>query len=176
MPQDLQTSLSITLPSHWTWAAQVKTWAVSPDLYPCELSEAGKRRCKEAVAAAAAAWGRDLPELEAEDRLAVACEKAPTVDPVIAQMREAFQVRGKEAANLLRRYISQSRDFCLEGKCRSNPVIPRCDVQYPGITYRNSSAHHPLSGRQRVTDAETDKETAVWSLAWLNVLGIADLS
>ena len=36
-------------------------------------------------------WGpgeRQLPELEAEDRLAFACEKAPTQDPVIAKVRK----------------------------------------------------------------------------------------
>jgi hypothetical protein len=38
----------------------------------------------EAVAAAIAGWGeRQLEELEAEERLAFACEKAPSTDPVI---------------------------------------------------------------------------------------------
>ena len=38
--------------------------------------------------AAVAAWGeRAISELEAEDRLAFACEKAPTEDPVTAQVR-----------------------------------------------------------------------------------------
>lgn len=47
----------------------------------------------QAVAAAKGAWGeRQLAELEAEDRLAVACERAPTSDPVIAKLRAAFQV------------------------------------------------------------------------------------
>lgn len=39
------------------------------------------------------AWGqRGLLELEAEERLAIACEKSPTQDPVIAQLRSAFNV------------------------------------------------------------------------------------
>jgi len=39
------------------------------------------------------AWGqRGLLELEAEERLAIACEKSPTQDPVIAQLRKAFNV------------------------------------------------------------------------------------
>lgn len=39
------------------------------------------------------AWGgRQLTPLEAEDRLAVACEKAPTDDPVLAALRTTFQV------------------------------------------------------------------------------------
>lgn len=38
----------------------------------------------EAVKAAVSGWGeRQLDELEAEERLAFACEKAPTSDPVI---------------------------------------------------------------------------------------------
>lgn len=41
-----------------------------------------------------AAWGeRTLVELEAEERLAVACERAPTQDPTIAKLRDAFRVR-----------------------------------------------------------------------------------
>jgi preprotein translocase subunit SecA len=43
--------------------------------------------------AAVKAWGqRGLLELEAEERLAIACEKSPTQDPVIAQLRKAFNV------------------------------------------------------------------------------------
>jgi len=39
------------------------------------------------------AWGqRGLLELEAEERLAIACEKSPTQDSVIAQLRKAFNV------------------------------------------------------------------------------------
>ena len=48
----------------------------------------------QAVGAARGAWGeRAVTELDAEDRLAVACERAPTQDPVIAKLRAAFQVR-----------------------------------------------------------------------------------
>ena len=39
------------------------------------------------------AWGqRGLLELEAEERLAIACEKSPTQDPVISKLRGAFRV------------------------------------------------------------------------------------
>jgi preprotein translocase subunit SecA len=48
----------------------------------------------QAVSAARGAWGeRATAELDAEDRLAVACERAPTTDPVIAKLRAAFQAR-----------------------------------------------------------------------------------
>lgn len=51
-----------------------------------------EKAAKAAAAAAAAAWGeRQLRPLEAEDRLAVACEKAPTEDAVLGQLRAVFQ-------------------------------------------------------------------------------------
>ena len=47
----------------------------------------------QAVKAAVQSWGsRALPEQQAEDRLAIACEKAPTEDPVTSKLRQAFQV------------------------------------------------------------------------------------
>ena len=49
--------------------------------------------CAQAVSACRQAWGeRRLSELDAEDRLATACEKAPTSDPATAALRAAFQV------------------------------------------------------------------------------------
>ena len=43
--------------------------------------------------AAVDAWGqRGLLELEAEERLAIACEKSPTQDPVISKLRDTFRV------------------------------------------------------------------------------------
>ena len=45
----------------------------------------------DAVKAAVSGWGeRQLEELEAEDRLAFACEKAPTTDPVIEKVRSGW--------------------------------------------------------------------------------------
>ena len=47
----------------------------------------------QAVKAAVQTWGsRALAEQQAEDRLAFACEKAPTDDSVTSKLREAFQV------------------------------------------------------------------------------------
>lgn len=68
-----------------------KSWAVSPELFPCELSPASSKLAQDAVDAAVAAWGeRQLDELTAEERLAFACEKAPTTDPVVEALRAAF--------------------------------------------------------------------------------------
>ncbi|CAI5493981.1 unnamed protein product [Closterium sp. Naga37s-1] len=74
-----------------------KTWAVNPELYPCQLSDATSALLTSAVEAAVASWGANsLPALEAEDRLAFACEKGPTSDPVIAALRAAFQAMDDE--------------------------------------------------------------------------------
>lgn len=71
---------------------RVRSWAVSSSLFPCELSEATQAKAKKAVESAVAAWGvRQLTELEAEDRLSVACEKGFTADQQLLQLREAFQ-------------------------------------------------------------------------------------
>lgn len=49
---------------------------------------------RQAVADAKKEWGRQqLAEADAEDRLAFACERAPTQDPVTSKLRAAFQVR-----------------------------------------------------------------------------------
>ena len=50
-------------------------------------------RLAQAVAAAKEAWGvRQLSELDAEERLAMACEKAPTSDHATSKLRAAFRV------------------------------------------------------------------------------------
>lgn len=67
-------------------------WAVSASVYPVAPSDEAEKMVNEAVEAAVAAWGqRQLDELDAEERLSVACEKAPTDDPVIQKIRSAFQ-------------------------------------------------------------------------------------
>ncbi len=72
-------------------ALKPRSWAVSPDLYPRAPSAATAAAVAAAVDAAAAAWGeRALGELEAEERLAFACERAPTEDAVALGLRAAF--------------------------------------------------------------------------------------
>mmetsp|Transcript_38121 Transcript_38121/g.107713 ORF Transcript_38121/g.107713 Transcript_38121/m.107713 type:complete len:597 (-) Transcript_38121:59-1849(-) len=67
-------------------------WKVREGLYPVGLSSEAEALVAEAVDTAVAAWGeRQLMELEAEDRLSVACEKAPTEDAVTQKLRDAFQ-------------------------------------------------------------------------------------
>jgi len=74
-----------------------KTWKVSDSLYPCELSKDAQTMLKEAVDFAVEKLGRmSQPELEAEDMLAVASEKAPTDDEVIQKLRDAFTLIKRE--------------------------------------------------------------------------------
>lgn len=68
-----------------------KTWKASPNIFPTDLSRETEQFLKSAVDFAVKHYGeRSLPELEAEDRVAVASEKAPTDDPVIQKLREAY--------------------------------------------------------------------------------------
>lgn len=70
---------------------KVKTWKVSPQIFPTELSANTEEMLKKAVDFAVATYGeRSLEELEAEDKVAIAAEKAPTQDPVIQKLREVY--------------------------------------------------------------------------------------
>jgi preprotein translocase subunit SecA len=74
-----------------------KTWKVSDSLYPCELSKDAQTMLKEAVDFAVEKLGRmSQSELEAEEMLAVASEKAPTDDEVIQKLRDAFTLIKRE--------------------------------------------------------------------------------
>ena len=71
---------------------KVKTWKASPQIYPTQLSRETEQMLKAAVEFAVREYGeRSLTELEAEDKVAVAAEKAPTDDPVIQQLREVYK-------------------------------------------------------------------------------------
>ncbi|MGB3292371.1 MAG: preprotein translocase subunit SecA [Phormidesmis sp.] len=68
-----------------------KTWKVAPQIFPIDLSPELKTALKEAVAFAAKTYGeQSLSELQAEDKIAVAAEKAPTDDPVIQRLRDIY--------------------------------------------------------------------------------------
>ncbi len=68
-----------------------KTWKASPQIFPTELSPELKSVLKEAVSFAVKTYGeQSLSELAAEDKIAVAAEKAPTDDPVIQKLRDVY--------------------------------------------------------------------------------------
>ena len=79
---------------------KVKTWKASADLFPTELSAETEQVLKEAVTLAVQTYGeRSLSELEAEEKIAVAAEKAPTEDPVVQKLREAYGLMYKTYEN-----------------------------------------------------------------------------
>jgi preprotein translocase subunit SecA len=70
---------------------KVKSWRASPEIFPTQLTKETEKLLKDAVEIAVREYGdRSLPELEAEDKVAVAAEKAPIDDPVILKLREAY--------------------------------------------------------------------------------------
>ena len=74
-----------------------KTWKASPDIFPTTLSAEAEQLLRDAAAAAVQQYGeRSLPELEAEDKIATAAEKAPTTDPAIQKLRSAYQTVRRE--------------------------------------------------------------------------------
>ncbi len=76
---------------------KVKTWKATPSIFPTDISVEAKALLKDAVDYAVATLGaQTLPELEAEDQLAIASEKAPTNDPVIQKLRAAYKLIRQE--------------------------------------------------------------------------------
>ena len=74
-----------------------KTWKASPQIFPTELSTAAQDLLKETVKFAVKQYGeQSLPELEAEEKIAVAAENAPIDDPVLEKLRSAYQAVRKE--------------------------------------------------------------------------------
>jgi len=76
---------------------KVKTWKVSQQIFPTQLAKETEQKLKEAVNFAVKNYGeRSLPELEAEDKIAVAAEKAPTDDQVIQKLRDVYKAIREE--------------------------------------------------------------------------------
>ncbi|WP_019505674.1 preprotein translocase subunit SecA [Pleurocapsa sp. PCC 7319] len=76
---------------------KVKTWKASPQIFPTELSSEAENMLKETVKFAVQQYGeQSLPELEAEEKIAVAAENAPVDDPVLQKLREVYKVIRKE--------------------------------------------------------------------------------
>jgi preprotein translocase subunit SecA len=78
-----------------------KTWKASPDIFPTTLTGETEQLLRDAAATAVQQYGeRSLPELEAEDKIATAAEKAPTTDPAIQKLRLAYQAVRREYETL----------------------------------------------------------------------------
>ena len=71
---------------------KVKSWKASAQIFPTELSTETKEMLKETVKFAVQQYGeQSLPELEAEEKIAIAAENAPVDDPVVAKLREVYK-------------------------------------------------------------------------------------
>ncbi|HEY9601830.1 MAG TPA: preprotein translocase subunit SecA [Allocoleopsis sp.] len=83
---------------------KVKTWKASPQIFPTQLSQQTEKLLKDAVTFAVQRYGeRSLPELEAEDKVAVASENAPTDDPVVQKLREVYKAIRREYEEFTKR-------------------------------------------------------------------------
>ena len=83
---------------------KVKTWKASPQIFPTQLSKGTEQQLKDAVSFAVQHYGeRSLPELEAEEKVAVAAEKAPTDDPVIQKLRAVYKAVREEYEEFTKR-------------------------------------------------------------------------
>ncbi|MEG4810045.1 preprotein translocase subunit SecA [Microcoleus sp. F8-D3] len=78
-------------------AKKVKSWKASAQIFPTQLSKNAEQMLKAAVDFAVKEYGeRSLSELQADDIVAIASEKAPTKDPVIQKLREAYNLTRSE--------------------------------------------------------------------------------
>ena len=70
-----------------------KTWKASPEIFPTDLSGETEKALKDAVAFAVKTYGpQSLSELDAEDKIATAAEKAPTEDQAIQKLRDVYKL------------------------------------------------------------------------------------
>ena len=72
---------------------KAKNWSPSDsDIFPTRLSSEIEKMLKDMLKIAVDNYGQQsLSELEAEEKIAVASEKAPTEDPVIKKLREVYK-------------------------------------------------------------------------------------
>ncbi|MGK7931081.1 MAG: preprotein translocase subunit SecA [Microcystaceae cyanobacterium] len=79
---------------------KVKSWKASPDIFPTDLTAETEKLLKESVKLAVDTYGeQSLTELEADEKVAIASENAPTDDPVIQKLREVYKaIRGEYEA------------------------------------------------------------------------------
>jgi preprotein translocase subunit SecA len=76
---------------------KVKTWKASADIFPTKISAETEKMLKAAVDFAVNQYGlQSLSELDAEEVLAVACEKAPTDNEAIQKLRDVYRAIRKE--------------------------------------------------------------------------------
>jgi preprotein translocase subunit SecA len=83
---------------------KVKTWRASPEIFPTQISKETETLLKQAVEFSVREFGeRSLSELDAEEKIAVAAEKAPTDEAVIQSLRDAYKRIKQEYENFTKR-------------------------------------------------------------------------
>ncbi|MDB9315082.1 preprotein translocase subunit SecA [Spirulina sp. CS-785/01] len=74
-----------------------KTWKASPQIFPTDLKPETIQQLKDTVAFAVKQYGeQSVPELDAEEKIAIAAENAPVDDPVLQKIREVYNQIRKE--------------------------------------------------------------------------------
>lgn len=119
MPDEADALAAIGIPNSNRPPAQgfapgkkMKTWTVSPQIFPTKLSKETEQQLKQAVDFAVREYGeKSLPELEAEDKIAVASENAPTDDPVIQQLRAVYKAIREEYDKFTKREHDEVVEF-----------------------------------------------------------------
>jgi preprotein translocase subunit SecA len=83
---------------------KVKSWKASPQIFPTQLSQDTEQQLKSAVEFAVQRYGeRSLPELEAEEKVAIASENAPVDDPVVQKLRDVYKAIRSEYEDFTKR-------------------------------------------------------------------------
>ncbi|ELR99895.1 preprotein translocase subunit SecA [Gloeocapsa sp. PCC 73106] len=102
-PEDDEFSVSVPAlggrkrPQGFEAGKKIKTWRASGEIFPTELSSDTEGLLKNAVKFAVDNYGyQSLSELTAEEKLAIAAEKAPTDDPVVQKLRDVYNRIRKE--------------------------------------------------------------------------------
>ena len=71
---------------------RARDWSVPEDLFPCDLPEGVEKEVAYTVEKLVRSWGKKaLDDLDAEEKLAFACEKGPTEDEDLVALRSAFK-------------------------------------------------------------------------------------
>ncbi|CAK0853589.1 unnamed protein product, partial [Prorocentrum cordatum] len=141
-----------------------RAWVMPDDFYPVDLTKSVSDKVMDAVRFAVSEWvpdsaeklaptstdaaakilKSDLTELEADERLSLACEKAPTDDEAILRLREAYNLMAaeyKEVTDLEKREVIALDGLYVLGTERhesrriDNQLRGRCSRQGdPGAT------------------------------------------
>ncbi|BDA40152.1 preprotein translocase subunit SecA [Candidatus Atelocyanobacterium thalassae] len=74
-----------------------KKWKPSADIFPTQLSQKAQELIKSVVTFAVDKYGlQNISELEAEEKIAIASENAPTEDVVVLKLREVYKIIRQE--------------------------------------------------------------------------------